>query len=89
MSQICSKMANFLFSAYFGGHFVTIETVKVKSKPVFYTSAIALINYLKLLNSIILIFWPQRGAKIASLCMYSFRKGFAKFMIPIACLRSF
>ena len=21
MSQICSKMANFLFSAYFGGHF--------------------------------------------------------------------
>ena len=29
-SQICSEMANFIFSAYFGGHFVTIATVKVK-----------------------------------------------------------
>ena len=36
MSQICSKMITLLFSAYFGGHFVTIATVKVKLLPDFY-----------------------------------------------------
>ena len=45
MSQICSKMAIFLFTAYFGGHFVTIKTIKVEAMPDFYTLAIVLINY--------------------------------------------
>ena len=38
------KEANFLFSTYFGGRFVTIATVKVKSIADFYTWAIVLIN---------------------------------------------
>ena len=33
-----------LFSAYFGGNFATIGTVKVKLIPDFYTLAIVLIN---------------------------------------------
>ena len=37
-------MANFLFSDYFGGNFVTIATVKVKIIGDFYTLAIVLIN---------------------------------------------
>ena len=37
-------MVIILFSAYFGGLFVTIATVKVKSMPDFYTLAIVLIN---------------------------------------------
>ena len=36
MSQICSKMAIFLFSAYF----VTIATVKVESMPVYLPGAV-------------------------------------------------
>ena len=44
MSQICSKMVIFLFSAYFGGHFITIAMVKVELMPDFYTLAIVLIN---------------------------------------------
>ena len=28
--QFCSKMVNYLFSAFFGSHLVTIATVKVK-----------------------------------------------------------
>ena len=47
MSQISSKMAVFLFSAYFGGHFVTIATVKVESMPDLFTLAIVLINLYK------------------------------------------
>ena len=38
-------MVNFLFSAYFGGHFVTIATVKVKLNWDFYTLVIVLINF--------------------------------------------
>ena len=38
-------MVTFLFSAYFGSHFVTMATVKIKSIPDFYTWAIVLINY--------------------------------------------
>ena len=69
MSQICSKMANFLFSADFGGHFCYIAYIKVKSIPEFYTLNIALMNYLKeTTEKQILFFWPHRGAKIA--CMY-------------------
>ena len=40
-------MANFLFSAYFGGHFFTIATVKVIIIRDFYTLALFLINYKK------------------------------------------
>ena len=46
-SQICSEMANFIFSAYFGGHFVTIATVKVKVIWDFYTLVIVLINKIR------------------------------------------
>ena len=44
MSQICSKMVIFLFSAYFGGHFFLIATAKVKLIPDFYTWDTVLIN---------------------------------------------
>ena len=44
MSEMCSKMASFLFSAYFGGHFITIATVKVKLIPDLYTWVSVLIN---------------------------------------------
>ena len=37
-------MVNFLFSACFGGHFVTIATVKVKQISDLYTWVIVLIN---------------------------------------------
>ena len=47
MSQLCSKMANFLFSAYFGGHLCYHSNGRSQTKPEFYTLAIALINYLK------------------------------------------
>ena len=40
-------MANFLFSAYFGGHFDTIATVKVKINGDFYTLVFVLINLQK------------------------------------------
>ena len=42
-SQICSKVATYLFSAYFGGHFVTIATVKINLIPYPYTWAIVLL----------------------------------------------
>ena len=61
MSQICSKMANILFSAYFGGHFVTIATIKVKSLPEFYTSAIALVNYSKEITENQFLFFDLKG----------------------------
>ena len=41
---MCSKMATFLFSAYFGIHFVTIAMVAVKLKPNIYIWTIVLIN---------------------------------------------
>ena len=46
-SQICSEMTNFIFSAYFGGLFVTIATVKVKVIWDFYTLVIVLINKIR------------------------------------------
>ena len=46
-SQICSEMTNFIFSAYFGGHFVTIAMVKVKVIWGFYTLVIVLINKIR------------------------------------------
>ena len=36
------KWSFFLFSAYFGGHYVTTATVNVESIPGYYTLAIAL-----------------------------------------------
>ena len=44
MSTFCSKMVNFLFSAYFGGHFVTIEMVKAKLISDLYPWDIVLLN---------------------------------------------
>ena len=42
MSQICSKMVNFIFQPMLAVSFVTIATVKVKIIPYFYTWAIVL-----------------------------------------------
>ena len=42
MFHFCSKMANFLFLTYFGGHFVTIAKIEDKCIPDLYTLAIVL-----------------------------------------------
>ena len=47
MSQICPRMAKFLFQPILAAFFVTIVTVKVESIPEFYALVIALIKYLK------------------------------------------
>ena len=44
MSQICSKMVNFLFQPIMAAMFVTIATVKVKLIIDFNTWAVVLIN---------------------------------------------
>ena len=59
MSQICSKMTNFLVQLILVVIFVTIATVKVKSK--FYTLAFALINYLKETTENKLLFFYLKG----------------------------
>ena len=56
-------MANFLFSAYFCGHFVTIAKVKDKSIPEFYTLAIALIIFLKETTEKQLLFFYLKGGQ--------------------------
>ena len=61
MSQICSKMTNFYFLLILAAIFVTIATVKVKSIPEFYTSAIALINYLKEISEKQFVFFDLKG----------------------------
>ena len=62
MSQICSKMVNFLLAASFN----TIVTVKVKLIPDFYTWAIFLINYQEEIGEKQFFFFlSQMGVKIA------------------------
>ena len=62
MSPLCSKKVNFLFSAYFSGHFVTIEMVK----PDLYAWDIVLLNKQEYFDQKqYFIFQPHSGAKIA------------------------
>ena len=44
MSQICSRMVTFIFSAYFGSHFYYYNNGKVEFIAEFYTWTIALID---------------------------------------------
>ena len=69
-SQIFSKMANFLFSAYFGSHFCYHSNGKSQINTEFYTSAVALRNYLKEITEKQFLFFDLKGGggggKIAS-----------------------
>ena len=55
-----------IFSLFWQPIFFTIATVKIESIPDFYTWAVVLINNKKKLVIFFFIFWPHRGAKIAS-----------------------
>ena len=64
MSQICSKMVIFLFSAFLAAIVVTIATVKVESIPGLHTLTIVLINkYEETCEEQLLFFYLIGGPK--------------------------
>ena len=63
MSPICSKMANFLFSAFFGGNFCYHSNDKSRIIPEFYTLAITLNNYFKEISEKQLLFFSLIGGQ--------------------------
>ena len=63
MSQICSKMANFLFTAYFDDHFCYHSNGKAKPIPEFYTSDIVQTNYLKEITEKQFLFFDLKGGQ--------------------------
>ena len=61
MSTMFSKMVTFLSPSYFGSLFATIAKAKVKSTLDFYTLAIILIMYKKILVKQFLLFFSLIG----------------------------
>ena len=79
MSQICSKMVTFLFSAYFAAIFVTIATVKIESIPDFLHLGYCSDKLIRRnLWKAIFIIWPHWGGQ-NSLLMH----------VPLWCIDTF